>query len=1437
MKLLFRLVLIAGIAALLSASARAEVNNLKIVTDASPDYSDMDSLIHSIASKHEKPADKLWALFYWNHIARRQTSPMSVHGTALTDPIRQFNDYGFTMCSTVSGINNSIWDAMGFQTKYWDISNHTVAEVFYEGRWHMYDSSLSALYTLCDGKTLAGVEDIGKEGGCKVSAGKVEKGHIARYHCLTATSPNGFLTGSDTIRSLDEEVRCFNPNALKFRSYYHDWDRGHRYILNLRDGEVYTRFYKSLGDGAEYFVPNNGKDPEKVSDFKIRGNGVCTFKPNLAQLAKVAHSLNNVRAAADGVTTAKADAPGEVVFKIEGANVITSLKINAALARANNAAIAFSTTNGLQWSEVWKSEPNGAAAANLTLLNEVSGAYEVLIKITLTGQAALTSVEFETRTMLNAKTQPKLNWGKNTIYVGAGEQTGSIVYWPELQNDRAKPFIFEQKNVAFAKQNPGYMGTMHAINANEEAWVVFKMDAPGDITKLNYGGRLYNRADKAHIDFLHSFDGGKTWRQTYSLANTEQPWDVIHYETVTDIPAGTRSVLFKYLLNASAAGTSACSIYAVRMEANHKPADATFKPLEVTFNWSERQKDYSLIERSHTQAVSKLPFKYTINVGGEDHPVVNSLRVNLQSAVADAKSGYSDGRDAGGEKFVPRWATYGKNLAVGKSYTLSVPSATQWEAGDPDGKKLTDGVVGPSFSGGTSYALGALWTANKNPVITLDLGGAQPCASFGLNFHGYEAKNALLGQIEDKIEVLTSQDGQNFTPQGFLQTALRRKDVPINFMLPDNETLNGLTARLIPDKPVNTRWVQFKIANKRFFDVTEIEVLDAINFAPYDLGIALPDENPRPARVATNAKPVVISGTRVAQTPVPPKPIALPMRNDAQPNGEPTLEPAALHSLGAYWIISGDDNKNAKVELSFRKPGAAWQSAMPLLRVRKGDHKNEAGKSTLQVPNDAWLFAGSALLLQPDTDYELKLSLSDPDGGNVENILPSRTRAEPQIAANAPRFHVAPGKGGGKGTAAEPFRGLEAAQAAAKPGAIFLLRAGIYEGTFTVTKSGEPGNPILWRGAGDGEAILDGQGTAEKRPGRGVSANDTHDVWFENLTIRNADYAFVGHNAARIVIRRCKINNVEYGITCTNNDKDTVTGWFIADNVLEGPATWPRTKGIENARAIQVTGSGHEICYNRIRGFADAIDTFGSLRCAAIDIHHNEISEMTDDGLETDYSERNVRVFFNRFTNVFQGISTQPVFGGPIYIFRNALYNVGVEPFKMHNAPSGVLILHNTVVKKGVPLVLWSNEPVKNCVSRNNLFVGSNGGYAYESTAPMQECDFDYDGFGGGPYEKFLKWNGTRYATMQEARDKAPVYKHVVQVDAATAFANGTQTPADEKTQFPNTFDLRLKLGSAAIDSGAALPGINTGFAGKAPDLGAYEAGDELPHYGPRSIR
>ena len=869
--------------ALVPAPLGAEVCNLKIATNANPDYGDIGSMLHSITDNWPEAKDKCWAIFYWNHIARRQTNPQMLHGFALTDPIRQFNDYGYTMCSTISGNNCAIFSALGLPIRYWDISMHTVMEVEFDGKYHMFDNSLSALYTTCDGKSLAGVQEIGADGACEKSGGKVEPGHIAKYHCLYSTGDNGFLTGCDTQRSVAEEYKCFNPNGLKFRYYYNDWDLGHRYILNLRDGESYSRWYRRLDADSPhkvvqseknkheadpaYFVDNHGKDPETANPrYHIRGNGIRTFVPPLTSEAieKNVDSMTGLKPVAPaGLEPAAAGTPGEVVFKVEGANVIASMSIKADLSARNAddaATIGISTDNGRTWKDVFKADKATDGPAEVKLRNEVNGCYEVLVKITLKGAAStadarLKSIAFTTITQVNSKTQPRLKLGKNTVYVGAGEQTESIVVWPDFQGesenrpDYYKKFAVAEENLKASATNPGWHAVLTPAEQGKAASVTFKIDAPRDITKITYGGRLFLK-QQGRIEFFHSFDAGKTWEKSYSWTDSSAPFDHIKYVTVKEVPAGVRSVLFKYEMETK---LKDIGLFAVRMEANYKAADTTFKPLEVTFTWKEAQEDYSFVTRNHTKLVDKLPATYEINVGGADHPVMELLQVNPQGARAvtasqpvDVKYGYSDGKEnPDAKKFVDRWVTIGKILSTGKPYTATEKSRDNWGAGDPDGKKLTDGIVASTYGGGTTPGVGVAYDTKQKPEVTIDLGKSEKCGAFRIQVNGYPLPDALRGQIKDKVEVLTSADGQEFASQGFINFNLRWKDLPANFMWPDEETLQSPNIEMILPKPVEARYVKFKITPARILCISELQVLDSITYEPFDLKIALPDGKDR----------------------------------------------------------------------------------------------------------------------------------------------------------------------------------------------------------------------------------------------------------------------------------------------------------------------------------------------------------------------------------------------------------------------------------------------------------------------------------------------------------------------------------------------------------------------------------------------------------------
>ncbi len=555
---------------------------------------------------------------------------------------------------------------------------------------------------------------------------------------------------------------------------------------------------------------------------------------------------------------------------------------------------------------------------------------------------------------------------------------------------------------------------------------------------------------------------------------------------------------------------------------------------------------------------------------------------------------------------------------------------------------------------------------------------------------------------------------------------------------------------------------------------------------------------------------------------------------------ESVAEPATFHSLGVRWAVRGDANSDAVIEVRYRRSAeTAWREGLPLVRTDPGSVSDENRVS------GGWLFAGSIVDLAPDTEYEVLLTLTDPDGGSTQRTLRMKTGAEPREPAGMRVRHVVPAsatdRASGTGTESDPFRGLRSAQAAAQPGDLFLVHAGVYrEGTWTIDHHGTPARPIIYRGAGDGETILDGN-----EGERLVSATGIRHVWLERLTLRRARYLFVGHSGSHFVIRRCRLEVVLTGITAINGGYTESRGFVITDNVIEGPTRWPRSRGIEDVNGVTITGAGHVVAYNRMSGLADGIHGSSHGRLSASDIHNNDIEASTDDGIEGDEADTNVRIFRNRITNAFSGISAQPANGGPLYVFRNAIYNVLYSPFKLHNDTSGVVIFHNTSVADGIP---WHIEPggetVKDVTTRNNLFIGSNGP-ALRSTGEMIRCDFDRDGYGvpggtgplAGIFNVFAEWNGRTYSTPDAAQRSGALYRRhgAVLVNARGNFASGVGIPGNRSTRFPgDKIDLRLDPASRAVDAGIVLPNFSDGFSGKAPDLGCCELGQPLPHYGPR---
>jgi hypothetical protein len=237
-----------------------------------------------------------------------------------------------------------------------------------------------------------------------------------------------------------------------------------------------------------------------------------------------------------------------------------------------------------------------------------------------------------------------------------------------------------------------------------------------------------------------------------------------------------------------------------------------------------------------------------------------------------------------------------------------------------------------------------------------------------------------------------------------------------------------------------------------------------------------------------------------------------------------------LINLGFEWFIDGDANHNASVDVSYRRKGdSQWKPALPLLRLHNEEiFQND--RLDLISPN---MFAGSILDLEPDTEYEARFVMSDPDGvrGQAEKTVSVRTRPEPKPYAGGQVYHVYPH--GYKGTKIQPaYEGLlcayyltcagtdwaTASRPRVKPGDTILVHAGLYkydryiytndlsistvpfDGTYYLTASGTAEKPIAIKGAGDGEVIFDGNGAFNL-----FNVKAGNYTYFESLTIRNSE--------------------------------------------------------------------------------------------------------------------------------------------------------------------------------------------------------------------------------------------------------------------------------------------------------------------------------------------
>ncbi len=536
------------------------------------------------------------------------------------------------------------------------------------------------------------------------------------------------------------------------------------------------------------------------------------------------------------------------------------------------------------------------------------------------------------------------------------------------------------------------------------------------------------------------------------------------------------------------------------------------------------------------------------------------------------------------------------------------------------------------------------------------------------------------------------------------------------------------------------------------------------------------------------------------------------------------IDSPTICCLGFSVPVSGDDDYDAVASIEFREAETgSWATGLPLLRVRPEFTSQETTPGQYGLPNPAEQFAGSLFGLAEDTAYEVRITVTDPDGGDRVQMITVTTRSLPRSDPLMPRI-----------VSVANTSELNSAISTAQAGDVIELAAGTYSEPITISADGTEANPIIVRGASAESVTIDATGA-----NYGVTISGAH-VYLEHVTVTGSTWGARASDTEGVVIRYSHFTNVNRGIYAKSGVN---RNFYICDNVLEGQHEWPTVDSSTwNDEGIVISGEGHTVCFNTLSGFGDALglahDT--SIPNIAIDFYGNDILWTGDDAFELDFAHRNVRAFNNRATNVAMGASLQPVWGGPVYIFQNVFLNVVKSAYKLNNDPSGFFIFHNTSARTlgtgnwgaqawtSLGYTQGDGDPAyaANFQMKNNIFIGLSDP-AYVTTDLILE-DIDHNGWSPDGEFRFVD----TWVNFADLQSNSPHETNGRILDSDT-FATPIVLPADYTT-FWSATDVTLGQNSLAIDAAQALPNINDNYAGAAPDLGAIEFGQPMPNYGVR---
>ena len=587
----------------LTAAVQAQVYSPKLLRQAQPDSTDLHKFaagIYAQADAHteRQKAEAIWRFFltdgrfvepgFWYHIAGWAYEEPT--GEVL-DPMKLLNSYGFGLCYHIAPLLEAVFEVGGFaDARCWFLTGHTVAEVYYDGAYHYFDSDMMGYNVAGDGpfrsKAVASVRDLEKDGN--IILGKMAAPDLVKPDVVDQP----WYPADVRARAMGELASLFTTSADNHLYPYARYSPGHSMDFVLRPGEKLIRYFKPEEPGLFYLPYKfDGQQwtefPQEFEEYSIRtADGPRSQKDGrLWATGRIEYSPPSL---VDKSVTI-IDMPSPYVI------IDARFSIDAALDSTDESLLVETSTNGgRKWVKAgglkgphrgnWTVEPAVLVRSTHGRLTAVSGSYGYKVRITKTGAstAKINSLNIVSRFQLNPRSLPDIKSGENHFDYSASIPVRRVAIPAPLATAATQDLkVNSQSGQEFLFPVTGKTGeAVYALEADGRPLTGFDAGArildlrdgvaPDKLTAETRPAGLTTFAGEASISWSISQDGPfhdfwhypneLRWRDGDPITRLLL-WPEV-FQQVRDLPAGTKRVFVKFRSSGPALDSIRLAAYA-----------------------------------------------------------------------------------------------------------------------------------------------------------------------------------------------------------------------------------------------------------------------------------------------------------------------------------------------------------------------------------------------------------------------------------------------------------------------------------------------------------------------------------------------------------------------------------------------------------------------------------------------------------------------------------------------------------------------------------------------------------------------------------------------------------------------------------------------------------------------------------------------------------